>query len=370
MQRLGVRPTSWATAERAVRRELARQVDAGTLVGAQYLAVTADETLVDLHIGAADAATSRPMERETRQMAYSITKAITAIAALRLVEDGLLSLERPLSHYCPDHPYGDAVRVRQLLAHTAGVPNPAPLGWFTLDGEALDRAGRLRDTLRANPRLGAAPGAGYRYSNLGYWLLEEVIQAASGTDFAEYVQQQVFGPLGAAGHIGFAPVREEQMAVGHTARFHPLGILLRVLTPQRYWTQPAGRWRRAARVVPFGRSYGGLFCPAAALAPVLGDLLRPRPQLLSPSSREQLFQEQHLTSGKPTGAALGWLCGSLGSARYCGKQGGGLGFHGNLRVYPEFGLATVLLANVTEVSVGPIDRRSDQLDRILVGSPD
>jgi CubicO group peptidase (beta-lactamase class C family) len=81
-----------------VRRELARQVDAGTLVGAQYLAVTADETLVDLHIGAADAATSRPMERETRQMAYSITKAITAIAALRLVDDGLLSLERPLSH--------------------------------------------------------------------------------------------------------------------------------------------------------------------------------------------------------------------------------------------------------------------------------
>ena len=370
MQRVGVGPTSWASAERDVRRVLSQQVDAGALVGAQYLAVTADEILVDLHIGAVDAATSRPMERETQQMAYSITKAITAIAALQLVDDGALSIAQPLSHYCPHHPYGDAVLVRQLLAHTAGVPSPAPLSWFTLDGEPLDRAGRLRDVLRKNPRLRAEPGAAYRYSNLGYWLLEQVIEAASGMDFAEYVQKQVFGPLGAAGSIGFAPVREEQMAVGHTARFHPLGILLRAVTPKRYWTQPAGRWRRAARVVPFGRGYGGLFCAAAALAPVLGDLLRLRPQLLSPSAREQLFQAQHLTSGKATGGAIGWVCGSLGRARYCGKQGGGLGFHGNLRVYRDLGLATVLLANVTEVSAGPIDRRSDQLDRILVGPPD
>lgn len=362
-------PASWSAVERDARGALLRMRDAGTLVGAQYLAVTAAETLVDVQVGATDVAASRPMERATRQMAYSITKAVTAIATLRLVDARALSLDLPLSHYFSGHPYGDAVRVRQLLAHTAGVPNPAPLSWFTVEGESPDREGRMRDQLRAHPRLTAAPGTRYRYTNLGYWLLEEVVQAASGMDFAEYVKRQIFGPVGTDHLIGFAPPDKEQMAIGHAARFRPLGMLLRAMTPARYWARPAGRWRRAARVVPFGRSYGGLFCPAAALAPVLADLLRPRPELLSSSSRDEMFQLQHIADGRSTGSALGWVSGSLGRVRYFGKQGGGLGFHGNVRVYPDLGLATVLLANVTEVSAGPIDRRSDEIDRFLVCQP-
>lgn len=357
---------SGSAAERAARDALLRMRDAGSLVGAQYLAVRAAETLVDVQIGATDAATSRPMERATWQMAYSITKAITAIATLRLADARALSLDQPLSHYVPGHPYGDAVRVRQLLAHTAGVPNPAPLSWFTIEGEPHDRKGRMQQLLRAHPRLTATPGSRYRYTNLGYWLLEEVIEAASGMDFAEYVQRQIFDPVGTAHLVGFAPPDKEQMAVGHAARLRPLGLVLRALTPARYWTRSAGRWRRAARVIPFGRGYGGLFCPAAALAPVLADLLQPRPKLLSASSRDEMFQPQRITEGSLTGEALGWVCSTLGRARYFGKQGGGLGFHGNVRVYPDLGLATVLLANVTEVSAGPIDRRSDAIDSLLV----
>lgn len=151
------------------------------------------------------------------------------------------------------------------------------------------------------------------------------------------------------------------MATGHARRFAPMGLLLRALTPSRYWSTPKGRWRRAARVVPHGRGYGGLFCSASALAPVLADLLRPRPTLLSPASRDALFAPQ------PTGGALGWVRGALDGARYVGKQGGGLGFFGNLRVYPERGVATVLLANVTEIGAAPIDRRSDAIDRALLG---
>lgn len=369
MSRYGTSPASWAEAEEDVRKALLRLQEAGSLVGAQYLAVTADATLVDVQIGLADAATSRPMERATWQMAYSITKAITAIAALQLVDAGALSLERPLSHYYPGHPYGDAVLVRHLLAHTAGVPSPAPLSWFVVEGEPLDRQARLQGLLRAHPRLLAEPGSRYQYSNLGYWLLEEVLEVAAKMDYAAYVQQQIFGPLGTAQQIGFAPAGPEEMAVGHAARFRPMGLLLRAITSARYWAEPAGRWRRAARVLPFGRSYGGLFCTAGALAAVLGDLLRPRPHLLSPAAREQMFLPQHLTDGKLTAAALGWVCGALERARYVGKQGGGLGFHGNVRIYPDLGLATVLLANVTEVSASVIDRRSDQVDRILIDRP-
>lgn len=354
-----------ATEER-LRGALLRMRRAGALVGAQYLAVSAEETLVDLQVGGADAASGRPLERDSWQMAYSITKALTSLAALQLADAGTLSLEQPLSALVPEQPYGDAVRLRQLLAHSAGVPGPAPLSWFVVEGEPLDRAARLREQLRAHPRLLAAPGARHRYSNLGYWLLEVAIERASGLDFADYLAQRVFGPLGVAALVGFAAPDAARMAVGHAARFRPLGLLLRALTPARLWAEPAGRWRRAARVLPYGRGYGGLFCPAAALAPVLADLLRPRPTLLSADARDEMFAPQRLASGAATGEALGWVRGRLDGAQYLGKQGGGLGFHGNVRLYPERGVATVLLANVTEVSAGPIDRRSDALDRLML----
>ena len=51
---------------------------------------------------------------------------------------------------------------------------------------------------------------------------------------------------------------------------------------------------------------------------------------------------------------------------YFGKQGGGLGFHGNVRMYPSIDLATVFFANATEVSPGPVDARSDALDGPVV----
>ena len=59
--------------------------------------------------------------------------------------------------------------------------------------------------------------------------------------------------------------------------------------------------------------------------------------------------------------------GEVDGVPYFGKQGGGLGYHGNVRIYPTRGVATVLLANSTEVSPGPIDERSDELDLLFVG---
>ena len=56
-------------------------------------------------------------------------------------------------------------------------------------------------------------------------------------------------------------------------------------------------------------------------------------------------------------SALGWVIGETNGVAYFGKQGGGLGFHGNIRLYPSLGIGTALLVNSTEVSAGPIDAR-------------
>ena len=120
-----------------------------------------------------------------------------------------------------------------------------------------------------------------------------------------------------------------------------------------------------ARVLPHGRAYGGLFSTAEALALVLQDLLRDDSRLLSADTKRSLFTRQKSDDG-PIDMTLGWVIGELAGARYFGKQGGGLGFHGNLRLYPDLCLGTVFLSNRTELAPGPIDARSDALDAAFV----
>jgi D-alanyl-D-alanine carboxypeptidase len=351
----------------AARARLERMLREGELPGAQYVAVSARETLLDLQVGVADVATGEPLRRETLQMAYSLTKAVTTIAVMQLVDAGKLELDAALSGSWPDHPYGSEVTLRSLLAHTSGVPNPLPLAWFALEGEPLDREERLRDTLKRSPKRSGVPGAAYGYSNVGYWLLEKAIEAASGQDFASYVEQAIFAPLGlGGGAIAFDLPLASISATGHARRFTLMNLVLHALTPARYWVAPHRGWSRTARVRSIGLGYGGMFASAAALAPLLQDLLRLQPELLSRRARAEMFSAQRTRRGKIVGA-LGWVSGELGGVRYLGKQGGGLGFHGNLRLYPECDLATVLLCNSTEIAPGPIDARSDALDAALIG---
>jgi CubicO group peptidase (beta-lactamase class C family) len=349
------------------RATLDAMIEVKELPGAQYVALTKDRTLFALHAGTADARSAQALRADTLQMAYSLTKALTAIAALQLVDRGKLGLDRPLSDVYAEHPYGRAITLRMLLAHTAGVPSPMPLDWFSVEGEPLDREAKLRRALAANAKLAAEPGARYGYTNLGYWLLEKVIEAASGQDYAAYLGEHVLAPVGVTPEAAsFELPARERFAAGHSRRMTPMNLLLWLLTPGRYWAEPARGWSRAARLIPHGRAYGGLYCNADALARVLQDLLQETPRLLSPRMRDAMFEAQRTNDGASSESPLGWVMGQLEGVQYIGKQGGGLGFHGNLRVYPTLGLATVLLANRTEITPGPIDARSDVIDASLV----
>jgi CubicO group peptidase (beta-lactamase class C family) len=97
--------------------------------GIQYVAVSRSGVAFEGYAGYADLATRRPMLADTEMMAFSMSKVITAVAVLQLVERGTLGLEDSISRLIPWQPYGPDVTVRQLLCHTAGIPNPLPLRW-------------------------------------------------------------------------------------------------------------------------------------------------------------------------------------------------------------------------------------------------
>ena len=71
-----------------------------------------------------------PVDGTTTMMAYSMSKTITAVAVLQLVERGRVGLGEPVERYLGSlQPYGPAVTIRQLISHTSGIPNPIPLRW-------------------------------------------------------------------------------------------------------------------------------------------------------------------------------------------------------------------------------------------------
>jgi CubicO group peptidase (beta-lactamase class C family) len=148
--------------------------------------------------GYADMESGRELTADTPMSVQSITKSLTAWGVMSLAEKGLVDLDAPLSGYVtswqfPQSSYSlEKVTIRSLLSHTAGMP----LGDFTdvyAPGEVMPT---LREKLTQEAVLSREPGTGFSYSNVGYHLLELLIEEVSGQSFADYMYSEVFAPLG------------------------------------------------------------------------------------------------------------------------------------------------------------------------------
>ncbi len=150
-------------------------------------------------------ALGRPLAEDTLFPVASVTKPATALAVLRLCDEGVLGLDDPLEHHLPNAAAArPGVTLRGLLCHTSGLPldvsgQAAPythgLDWPTLATACL-----------LTP-LEAPPGTRVQYSNVGYGLLALAVERRSGEPFAEALASLVLGPLGLEGYLGAEPPR-------------------------------------------------------------------------------------------------------------------------------------------------------------------
>lgn len=122
----------------------------------------------------------------------SITKTVTAVAVLRLREEGRLALDDPLDRHVPGTPFG-ARTVAQLLSHLGGVRAESPTEWWERSpGLPFDELAQ-----RVSPDdVVHAAGRRFHYSNLGYGLLGELVARLRGRPWAEVVRDEVLLPLG------------------------------------------------------------------------------------------------------------------------------------------------------------------------------
>jgi CubicO group peptidase (beta-lactamase class C family) len=179
--------------------------------------------------GYADLRTRRPMRPDSTVVRVgSVSKPVTALAALQLAEAGRIRLDAPVEAYLPGVLRGrgaDRVRVRDLFTHTSGLDT-------RLNGSATTDPRRLlplRDYLRRDlPPVLHPPGEVIRYSNHGYVLLGRLVETASGEPFETYVQRHLFAPLG----MGSSGYRFDGALAVRAATGYESRTLSTVLHPQ------------------------------------------------------------------------------------------------------------------------------------------
>jgi CubicO group peptidase (beta-lactamase class C family) len=153
--------------------------------------------------GYADIASERQPEERALFRVGSITKTFTATALVQLRDEGRLRLDDPIVRHIPEfaavrNPFGpiEDVTLRRLLTHRSGLMGEPPLGqWETLQFPSIE------EMVAALPRISVAiePDSAFKYSNLAFALLGEVVARVAGRPYDDCVRDAIFAPLGMTG---------------------------------------------------------------------------------------------------------------------------------------------------------------------------
>jgi CubicO group peptidase (beta-lactamase class C family) len=150
-------------------------------------------------LGVQDVATRAPVTPDTLFRIASMSKAFTALAILKLRDEGKLSLDAPAETYVPQmrgwrYPTSDSpkITVRNLLTHSAGFVEDNPWG----DRQQVMPEDDFTAMLAAGVPFARAPGLGMEYSNFGYASLGRIVSNVSGVRYEDYIRRELMAPLG------------------------------------------------------------------------------------------------------------------------------------------------------------------------------
>jgi CubicO group peptidase (beta-lactamase class C family) len=304
-----------------------RHAAPGLVVG-----VVDDDRLVwSRGFGLADMESAAEPDASTRFRIASITKTFTATAVVQLRDDGRLSLDDPLVGHLPElasatNAFGaiDDVTLRSVLTHRSGLVSEPPLqDWrskrFPSVAETLERADLIEVVV--------PPGSTDKYSNLGFQLLGEVVERASGEPFRQRVHRRLLEPLG-LGSTGFDAESGDRVAVGYDAPVfsdHP-----RVSDPRDKPTD----------------AEGGLWSTVEDLARWIAFQLSDGRGVLARSSLDELLAA-HAVSGPrwTSGQGLAWYHERRGERVLTGHAGGTLGYRSRIAFSIEDRIGMICVAN-------------------------
>lgn len=284
--------------------------------------------------GLSDVENNVPVSERTMFRLASISKTVTAVAVLQLVEREKLDLNAPVQRYVPGFPEKAwPITPRQLLAHQAGLRH-----WREEEWRLTHRFATVAEGLQVfqDDALLFEPGTRALYSSPGYNLLGAAVEGASGESFMEYLRENVFAPA------GLASARQDDL----------LDIIPN--RAQGYAKGPDGELRNS---VPSDTSSkvpgGGLTATAPDVARFGAALLAG--QLVQRATVMRMCTAQRTRAGRPTEYGLGLRVTERNRQVECWHQGGQPRVSTLLYLRPARGVTVALLGNLEGVSTALLD---------------
>jgi len=196
------RPGVGAPGENAHEKEIRALVEAKIERDGPGVAVLVSRNGEPLHLagyGLADVKAGTPITPDSLFDLASVSKQMTGVAILTLVEQGKLNLGKPVSDYLEDFKVpvkGREVTINDLLHHVSGLADYTSDDWDGSDDEfaSLTNAAHLKWLNGTKPRR--APGIKYEYNNSEYALLASIVERVSGRSFSQYARDHLFAPAG------------------------------------------------------------------------------------------------------------------------------------------------------------------------------
>ena len=319
-------PTAAAVAE--IDRIVAEAIEARAIPGASVAIAFDDGRLFSRHLGSASLEGPVSVRSASRFRIGSISKLVTALAILKLVEEGRLDLDASIAALLSDQRetarLPASVTVRHLLNHTSGLPD------FTrpeLDAMVARGVATDHDYLLVLQRTARSePGSEWAYADLPFRTLSHLVERVSGLPYGRYVAEMLAPALGVPSLALCEP----------GTRDHVTGYLSR---NREFEPEPAYRIRGLL-------GEGGLCTTGDDLAILVREVAAGR--WIGPDSLAAMTSPTRLRGGQVIDYGLGLRGGWLGRMRAWGHTGGGLdGSWASVAYYPERGMSVAVVANGT-----------------------
>jgi len=318
------------------------QLEQTSIPGASLTIVSDKDQLVTATYGVTKLKGEEPVKDTTSFEIGSLTKSMTAMAILQLVQQEVLTLDDLVVDHLPWFKIGDgklssSITIRQLLSHTSGLAtNTHGVVWNDVE--------RIRPSIiesvkeLKNAKLKEEPGEEFAYANMGYAILGAVIEEVTGQSYRDYISSHVFDPL----------------QMGYTIIDHSYVPQLDIATPHK-WLFGLQTEATLGSNSPFMISAGSM---TISSAPDMGNylmewLLDDHSTVLEESSIKDAFKsEARVENNKYYG--LGWFVTTIDGTDVIYHPGGTEGSTSFAALIPSMNIGLVMLANSTTGYVTPM----------------
>ena len=294
--------------------------------------------------GTADLYKKTPATAGTIYSICSISKLFTSIAVMQLRDVGKLRLDDPVEKFLPwfkiqkTAPQGPEITIEGLLTHASGLPRESEYPYWTPPDYAFPTREQVKEKIASQQTLYPAESH-FQYSNLGLTLAGEVVAAASGEPYDQYVKNHILGPLGLAGTTPEIPADERgsRLATGYS-------ILTRDGEP---------------KAMPFFQVRG--IAPAAGYASTAEDLAKfaswqfrllgtGGAEILKANTLREMYRIHWVEPNFETTWGLGFSVWRRDGKVFVGHGGSCPGFRSAVLFRPEEKVAAIFLSNAHEAA--------------------